>query len=193
MKYILASSNKGKLKEIQELMSELDITVYSEIIDEFEIEETGKTFQQNALLKARAVYEKLPDKNCIVLSDDSGITVPILGGRPGIFSARFAGVGASDAQNRAKMIEELQTLGLQRTPAFYTAAIAAVTSQGEYTTHGYCYGDVISQERGESGFGYDFLFIPTGYDKTLGELGATVKKEVSHRVKGIQLMQKILQ
>jgi XTP/dITP diphosphohydrolase len=95
-------------------------------MEPFEIDETGSTFKENALIKARAVYEKLEDKNDIVLSDDSGISVPLLGGIPGIYSARYAGVNANAKDNLNKLIAALKDKGVKRTPAFYTAAIALV-------------------------------------------------------------------
>lgn len=108
MKIVLATSNQGKVKEFQSWIEEYEVVAYSDIMEPFEIEETGATFKENALIKARAVYEKLSDKNAMVLSDDSGISVPLLGGAPGIYSARYAGVGATSEANLNKLIATLK-------------------------------------------------------------------------------------
>ena len=188
---VLASGNKGKIREIKELLKNYEVIPYTDLIDKFEIEENGKTFKENAIIKAKAVGERL--KNEIVLADDSGISVPALGGIPGIYSARFAGEeGASDKDNLYKLIEELKKRGIKKTPAFYTAAIAIYTPYGIFTTHGFMRGEVIDEARGDKGFGYDPMFIPKGYDKTLGELDEEVKKSFSHRSKALSLAKYIL-
>ena len=194
MKIILASANRGKIKEIKEYC-DYDVIAYSDLLEPFEIIEDGKTFKENALIKARSIYEKLKEKerDFVVLADDSGISVPLLGGEPGIFSARYAGYGASDKDNLFKLINELKSLGVSKTPAFYTAAMALVDESGnEWCVHGWMHGDVIDESRGENGFGYDPIFIPLGFDKTLGELESDVKRELSHRSKAIKLIKTIL-
>lgn len=187
MRIVLATSNQGKVREFQSWISEYEVVAYSDIMEPFEIEETGVTFKENALIKARAVYEKLSDKNDIVLSDDSGISVPLLGGIPGIYSARYAGVGASSEANLNKLIATLKEKGVAKTPAFYTAAIALVSAQGEFCVHGWMHGEALAEARGQNGFGYDPMFIPCGYDKTLGELDESVKKTFSHRARALEL------
>jgi len=186
-KIVLATSNKGKVAEIKELLPDFEVVAYSELIEPFEIIEDGETFKANAIIKARAVYEKLTDKDVIVMSDDSGISVPALGGEPGIYSARYAGAGASDRQNLEALITKLKSANISRTPAFYTACIAIADVDGAFTTHGWMHGDVIAEARGEGGFGYDPMFIPSGYEQTLGELDSEVKKEFSHRSKALYL------
>ena len=190
MKIIVASSNKGKIKEIKKFFDTYEVIPYSELIEPFEIEENGKTFKENAIIKAKAIYEKLPGN--IVLADDSGISVPALGGIPGIYSARFAGINASDKDNLYKLIDELKKRNIKITPAFYTAAIALATPYGIYTTHGFMRGNVINEARGNKGFGYDPMFIPSGFDKTLGELDDEVKKSISHRSKALELAKIII-
>ena len=175
MKIIVASSNKGKIKEIKEFLKDFEIVPFNELIEPFEIEENGKSFKENAIIKAKAIYQKLPGN--IVLADDSGISVNILGGIPGIYSARFAGDGASDKENLFKLINELKKRDIKKTPAYYSAAIALATPYGIYTAHGFMRGDVIDEARGDNGFGYDPMFIPKGFDKTLGELEDEVKKK----------------
>jgi XTP/dITP diphosphohydrolase len=128
-----------------------------------------------------------------VISDDSGISLPLLDGAPGIYSARYAGEGATDKDNLHKLIEQLKEKGLKSTPAYYTAAIAIVSKYGEYVVHGWMHGDVIDEARGDKGFGYDPMFIPAGFDKTLSELDDSVKKEMSHRAQAMKLAKPIIQ
>lgn len=181
MKLVLATSNKGKVREITALYSDFEVIPYSDLIEPFEIVEDKPDFKGNALIKARAVYEALGDEDAIVLSDDSGISVEVLNGAPGVLSARYGGEGASDKDNLHKLMDEVKKTGVTSSPAFYTAAIAIVSKEGEYTTHGWMYGNVITEPRGEGGFGYDPCFIPEGYDKTLGELDEATKSKLSHR------------
>ena len=196
MKILLATSNADKVKEIKEFFAEYEIYALGEVLDPFEIDECGASFKQNALIKVRAVHEALKSKNLqsefFVLSDDSGICVDALGGAPGIFSARFSGSGATDASNREKLAASLRALGLEESPAHYTAAIALKCDLGEFCTHGFMHGTAITQQRGQNGFGYDFMFIPRGFDRTIGELPAAVKFEISHRTKGLALMRILL-
>ncbi len=190
MKIVVASSNKGKIKEIKEILDDFDIVAYTDLIEPFEIEENGKTFKENAIIKAKAVFEKLP--KFFVLADDSGISVPALNNEPGIFSARYAGEGANDKDNLNKLINELKKRNIKKTPAFYTAAIALATPYGVFTTHGFMRGEVIDEARGNKGFGYDPMFIPIGFNKTLGELDENIKNKISHRTKALNLAKLIL-
>ena len=190
MQIVVASGNKGKIKEIKEILNEYEVIPYTDLIEPFEIEENGNSFKENAIVKAKAIYEKLP--NYIILADDSGISVPALNYEPGIFSARYAGVGANDKDNLNKLINELKKRDIKKTPAFYTAAIALATPYGIFTTHGFMRGEVIDEARGDKGFGYDPMFIPKGFDKTLGELDEDIKKNISHRAKALDLTKKIL-
>jgi len=186
---VLASSNKGKIKEIKKYFGE-DVVAFSDLIEPFEIIEDGDSFKENAVIKATKIYEKLP--NNIIIADDSGISVPVLGGIPGIYSARFAGSGVSDKDNLNKLIEELKKRKISKTAAYYTSAIAIASPYGVFTTHGFMYGDVIDEARGDNGFGYDPMFIPHGFNRTLGELDDEVKKSISHRTKALNLVKYIL-
>nr|WP_314070817.1 non-canonical purine NTP pyrophosphatase [uncultured Campylobacter sp.] len=196
MKILLATSNADKVKEIKEFFAEYEIYALGEVLDPFEIDECGASFKQNALIKVRAVHEALKSENLqsefFVLSDDSGICVDALGGAPGIFSARFSGEDATAASNREKLASELKALNLDSSSAHYTAAIALKCALGEFCTHGFMHGTAITQQRGQNGFGYDFIFIPRGFDCTIGELPAAVKFEISHRTKGLALMRILL-
>ncbi|MEE8588884.1 MAG: RdgB/HAM1 family non-canonical purine NTP pyrophosphatase [Sulfurimonadaceae bacterium] len=192
MKIVLATSNKGKVREIKAMCTDFEVVAFSEIIEPFDIIEDAPTFKGNALLKAKAVYDALEDEEAIVLSDDSGISVDALDGAPGIYSARYGGENASDKDNLHKVMDEVKAKGLESSPAHYTAAIAIVTKEGEQVVHGWMYGDVITTPRGENGFGYDPCFIPEGFDKTLGELDDEVKKGLSHRSKALYLAKLVL-
>ena len=191
-KLVLATSNKGKVREIKELCTEYKVVPYTELIPAFEIVEDADTFKENALIKARAVYEALGDEDVIVMADDSGISVEVLDGAPGIYSARYAGENASDKDNLYKLMEDIKAKEVNSSPAFYTASIAIVTKGIEKTVHGWMYGTAITQARGEGGFGYDPMFIPLGYDKTLGELDNEIKKKLSHRSQALSLASHIL-
>jgi len=187
MRIVLATSNKGKVREIKELLHDREVYPYTDLIEGFEIVEDGETFKENALIKARAVYKALGDTDAVVIADDSGISVDALGGEPGIYSARYGGENASDKENMNKLINDLKQQGLDSSKAYYTAAIAIVASEGESCVHGWMHGDVLVTPKGENGFGYDPIFVPSGYDKTLGELESEVKVGLSHRSKGLNL------
>jgi len=196
MNIIIASSNKGKIEEIQRWLPNHNVVPYNEILGSFEIEETGQTFQENAIIKAEVIVQKLNEANYqkeyIVISDDSGLSVEALNNEPGLYSARYAGTDAKDADNNAKLITKLNEKNLTKTPAFYTACLAVAYKGEIYTAHGWMYGDVINEIRGEGGFGYDPLFIPNGYSDTLGILDNSVKKELSHRSKALRLAMRII-
>lgn len=194
MKILLATSNKHKVVELKEILKEFEIYAFDEILTVFEIEENGNSFKENALIKARAVFNALNEnqKNeFIVLSDDSGICVDVLGGKPGIYSARFSGKG-DDKSNRDELVKQMGVLGFKTSKAHYVAAIALVSLEGEWTVHGTMHGHVISTERGKNGFGYDSLFIPKGFDKTLAELSNDEKNQLSHRFKALELTRIVL-
>ncbi len=190
MKIVLATGNKGKLREFKQMCQD-EVVAFSDLLGEFDIVEDGDTFAANALIKARTIYEKLGEEY-LVISDDSGISLPVLNGAPGIYSARYAGEGVTDKDNLYKLIEAVKAKGLKSTPAYYTAAIAIVSKYGEYVVHGWMHGDVIDEARGDKGFGYDPMFIPKGFDKTLGELDDDVKSVISHRGKALELAKPII-
>ena len=205
MKIVLATSNLDKVKEIKEFLKGYEIYALSEVVKPFEIVEDGSSFQENALIKSKAVFAKLKELGLegefISLSDDSGISVDALGGEPGIYSARYSDIdesgqmaakNATDASNRAKLISKLNALNLQSSLAHYTACIAISSKFGDFTTHGFMYGEAINEERGTNGFGYDALFIPNGFNKTLGELDNETKLKISHRSKGLELANFVL-
>lgn len=189
MQIVLATTNKGKLKEIKQMLPNHNVISFTELLGNLEIEETGDTFAANSTLKAKTIYALLKSqiKDLIVIADDSGLSIEALDNRPNIFSARYAGIGANDEQNRQKVIKELSSLKLTKSKAFYTAAIAIAIDDEIFVTHGWCHGEVICENRGTNGFGYDPIFIPDGYDKTFGELDESLKKTLSHRAKALKL------
>jgi XTP/dITP diphosphohydrolase len=195
VKIVLASGNKGKIKEFEKLMPNDEVIAFKEILGDMEIVEDKDSFKGNAIKKAETIYDelvKIGQSDVVVISDDSGITVPALNNEPGIYSARYAGEGSSDKENNAKLIENLNKAGLEKTPAYYTACIAIVYKGETYTVHGWMHGNVLNKELGDGGFGYDPMFVADGFDKTLGELGYEAKKEFSHRTKALNLAKKVL-
>ena len=195
MKIVLASANKGKIEEFKKLLPKNEVVAYSDILGKFDIPETGTTFKENAIIKASAINERLKEKgekDFVVISDDSGISLPILNQAPGVYSARFAGLNASDKENNAKLISKLNELNLEKTAAFYTACIAIIYKDFTYTVHGFMHGVSTNKEMGKNGFGYDSLFIPINFSKTLGELDFEVKQNFSHRSKALDLAKKVL-
>jgi XTP/dITP diphosphohydrolase len=191
MRVVLASANRGKIKEFEKMLG-CEVVPYKELLGDLEIEESGESFKENAIIKAKTVYEALKDKEAIVLADDSGISVPALNGEPGIYSARYAGEGASDKENLKKLVERLKEKGIEKTPAYYTAAIAIASKDGVFTAHGWMWGDVVIEPRGDKGFGYDPIFIPEGFTQTLAQMDESVKNSISHRAKALELAKKIL-
>ncbi len=193
MKIVLATSNKGKISEFQKLLPNEEVYTFKELVGDMEIIEDADSFKGNAIIKAKAIYEKLNSEEYIVISDDSGITVPAINNEPGIYSARYAGEGASDKENNKKLISKLIEKNLETTAAYYTACICIIYKGEVSTVHGWMHGNVISKEIGAGGFGYDPMFIPKGFHKTLGELSHEVKKEFSHRSKALKLAKKVLE
>ncbi|MCX7984435.1 MAG: RdgB/HAM1 family non-canonical purine NTP pyrophosphatase [Bacteroidetes bacterium] len=188
---VLATRNQHKARELQSFLSDLDFKVITldDIPQHIVLEETGTTFYENALQKARIVYDatKLPS-----LADDSGLEVFFLDGRPGVFSARYAGVNATDEENNMKLLNELRGVPSEQRRAQFRSVLALVAKGIEQTTEGICLGMVAELPRGTNGFGYDPLFIPDGYSCTYAELTAEEKNRISHRSKSFAKMREIL-
>lgn len=181
MHIALATTNHGKIKEIQAILDAPGISwlTRADVDDWPRIEETGATFLDNARLKARAIAAQfaLP-----ALADDSGLEVDVLDGRPGVNSARFAGPQATDTDNINALAQELKAKGSSGSRARFRSAVVLAWPDGrELVTDGVCEGRVVLESRGQAGFGYDPVFIPDGFDKTLAELGPDRKNELSHR------------
>jgi len=185
MELVLASNNANKLREIQSQLSLTSVHVITArqagISDDFDVDETGGTFTQNALLKARAfsALTQLP-----TVSDDSGLVVNALNGEPGVHSKRW--ISGSDQDRNLHLLKKLDGLS-DRSAEFIT--VLALYFPDVRETHffeGTVKGRIITEERGNDGFGYDPVFVPEGYDKTFAELGIEIKNTVSHRFRAVQ-------
>lgn len=190
---IVATSNQGKLKEFKAYFSDfnLKLTSLTDYPNHPVLIEDGKTFAQNALKKAAtiALYTKK-----WTIADDSGLQVKVLDNAPGIYSARYAGEDADDKKNNAKLMRVLKNVPLKNRQARYRCAIALVSPQGKiWITYGTCPGLMITRARGQNGFGYDPYFLIPKYDKTFGELDASIKYKISHRAKALKKMSKVLE
>lgn len=190
MKIIAATTNKGKIREFQEILGELGyqvVSMHDEGID-VEVEETGTTFSENALIKARAIA-LLCDYP--VIADDSGLCVDAMDGAPGIYSARFAGDDATDYDRNVKLLETLKDE--ENRKAQYVAAIAYVAPDGtEMTTEGTVDGEILREEHGTGGFGYDPLFFCTEIGKCFGLATPDEKNAVSHRGRALKKLCEML-
>lgn len=189
---IIATKNQGKAKEFKELFQQYGYTVRT-LIDFPEIKEipeTGKTFAENAFQKANTVAQQL---QTIVLADDSGLKVDALDGKPGIYSARFAGEHGNDEKNNQKLVEELKGIPKgERNAHFHCSLVMVGPDRDPLTVEGEIYGRILDEGRGEEGFGYDPLFYIPELEKTMAELPAEQKNEISHRARAIKKLQEHL-
>lgn len=189
---VLVTRNEGKVREFREIMKELPVKILSlrDFPDFPEIIEDGRTFEENALKKARALAIFTKD---VAIADDSGLVVDALNGSPGVFSARYSGEGASDLENNLKLLNDLKGVHLKDRGAAFKCAIAIVAPDGfEEVVTGECRGTIGFEMRGNEGFGYDPLFIPSGFDKTFAGLGMEIKNRVSHRFRAITAIKPVL-
>jgi XTP/dITP diphosphohydrolase len=182
---LLATRNRHKQQELQNMLADLDIRVIG--LDDLpplpEVEEDGTTFAENASKKA-AIIAAASKMTC--LADDSGLEVDALDGRPGVYSARFAGPDASDEKNNALLLQMLQDVPQEKRKAKFVCVIAIADPQGNLSlAEGSCPGSIGFSPHGSGGFGYDPLFIPQGYNQSFAELGDEVKNSVSHRARAL--------
>jgi XTP/dITP diphosphohydrolase len=187
MQLIVATRNAHKTREIQRILGPAftvsDLSAHPEIAD---IRETGKSYEENAMLKAVGASRNLSG---LVIADDSGLEVDALSGAPGIFSARYAGENATDKQNIEKLLGELARAGVDETKrSARFRCVIALARQDELlgTFEGIVEGTIVERERGLHGFGYDPIFVPRGLEKTFAELPAELKNTISHRAKAIR-------
>ncbi|PAZ00710.1 MAG: non-canonical purine NTP pyrophosphatase, RdgB/HAM1 family [Spartobacteria bacterium AMD-G4] len=182
---LVSTRNAHKVGEIREILgSDFEVLDLSTLSGVGEVEETGITFEENATLKALAVSEHFGGW---VIADDSGLEVDRLGGAPGVWSARFSGVGATDTSNRALLLEKLAgARGKERSARFRCVIVLARGGQKLAAFSGSIEGVIINQEKGAGGFGYDSLFVPEGHCETFAELGAEVKNTLSHRSRALE-------
>ena len=183
---VLASNNFGKLRELRAMLSDrFDVCSMREMGVAMDVEETGTTFEENALIKARALMDVC---GCATLADDSGLCVDALDGRPGVYSARYCGVHGDDEANNQLLLKELENVPEPRA-AHYGAAIALCRPGREpVVVYGRCEGEILRAYRGEGGFGYDPLFYSKDLQMTFAEADAESKNRVSHRARAIQLL-----
>lgn len=182
---ILSTGSKNKVKEIKAILDDLDF----EIIDkneagypDIDVEENGDTLEENSKLKAMGIWEL---SGGIVLADDTGLFVDALDGDPGVHSARYSGEKASDKDNRDKLLKNLE--GVEDRKARFRTVVTIIDEKGKVTAvEGISEGVITKEERGTSGFGYDSIFLPVGYDKTFGELTDFEKDKISHRARALE-------
>jgi XTP/dITP diphosphohydrolase len=191
---IIATNNEGKVSEIKYYLKDFNFKIY--YLKDFknvpEIVEDGKDFRENAIKKAKIISETF---NKLSLADDSGLEVDFLGGKPGVFSARYSGIDATDKSNRVKLLSELsQVKDLKdRSARFVCHLVLWDPIKGLiFETDGVCEGNIGFKEVGDGGFGYDSIFIPKGFDKTMAQLSKDEKNEISHRGKALKNFVKFL-
>jgi len=193
LKVVFATGNAGKVKEVKEKLKLLGIEVISlkELKEEIEPpEETGSSFLENAYQKATYYAERL---NLPVIAEDSGLIVEALGGLPGVKSARFAGENATDEENNALLIRKLKELGVTESPAKYVSFfVFSYPERFGLWSEGEVKGKVTVNPKGSGGFGYDPLFVPQGYDRTMAELSMDEKNKISHRGKALEKFVRLL-
>jgi len=187
MQVVLATANAGKQRELAALLAPLHIELLLQSkLGIGAIEETGTSFEANALLKARHAAAR---SGLAALADDSGLEVDALGGRPGVHSARYARLGASDAENNARLISELEQVGDAQRSARYRCVLVLVRSAADpapLVAHGSWEGHIARQAAGTGGFGYDPWFIPLGFSCTVAQLSAEKKNALSHRAQALR-------
>ncbi len=195
MKILLGSNNKHKQEEIQqifdrEIPGQVQLLLPAEVLENnIDPEETGTTFEENSLIKAKAFHEV---SGMPAIADDTGLEIDALNGQPGVYSARFAGEHGNDAANRNKALELLDgTDDNQRTARFRTVICLVDMDIVRYAV-GKCEGRIIREEKGRGGFGYDSLFVPLGHSRTFAEMSADEKNAISHRNNAAMNLVKIL-
>lgn len=176
----IGTRNRGKLTEMSQLLEELGVDIFPLSVNIAEIEETGATFAENAILKASGYARQ---SGSYVLADDSGLSIAALDGRPGVNSARYAGTDLPFSAKMAALLSELDATSSNDRRAWFTCSLAFAAPAGKilYTVDGVCHGSIAAAPSGTSGFGYDPIFVPHGYDQTLAELHEAEKAKISHR------------
>ncbi len=187
MKVIVATNNQNKMREIREIFGGIDLVSLAEAGINIDIEENGSSFVENALIKARAIYDmvKMP-----VLSDDSGLTVRALGGEPGVYSARYAGAHGNSAANNELLIGKMR--GKSDRYAEFVCAVAFICEKGEFTAEGRAAGEITNDYVGGGGFGYDPLFYSYDLQKSFGTASSEEKNSVSHRARALKNLKSLL-
>ncbi len=184
---LLGTTNRKKIIELRPALEPLGFSLIdlSSLSDRIEVEETGETFIDNARLKAKA---QAKHHGRWTIGEDSGLCVPALGGQPGVYSARFAGIGAGDEANNARLLAEMASLRGDLRSAYYVSTMCLASPEGDclVEAEGRCWGRIIEMRRGDGGFGYDPLFEIVEFHQTFAELGLAVKNAISHRGRAIR-------
>ncbi|RAS88918.1 XTP/dITP diphosphatase [Priestia endophytica] len=191
-KILIATKNKGKVAEFAALFEKKGYTVQSllDLEGDLDVEETGVTFEENAILKAEEISKLL---DCPVVADDSGLEVDALNGEPGVYSARYAGLEKSDEKNIDKVLEKLEGIpDSERTARFQCALALALPGKDTVVVRGNCEGVITHERVGEQGFGYDPIFYVPSLQKTLAELPKEEKNKISHRAKALQKLEGVI-
>lgn len=193
MQLLLATRNKGKTREFAQTLGDEFMVSDLSTLGIPAIEETGATFEENAILKAVAVSSRTGGDGIAVVADDSGLVVDSLGGSPGVYSARYGGANATDAQNVEKLLHELHRRGHSDRRARFVCVLA-LARDGELlrTFRGEVAGMITDCPRGDGGFGYDPVFQPDGFEQTFAELGSDIKNRISHRGRAITQLREYL-
>ena len=193
MNLLLATNNIGKLAEIRAMLADLPVNLrtLSDFPNLERVKEVGKSYEENAAIKARAYARQ---SGVWALADDSGLEVKALRGAPGVFSARYAGEGASDSDRVAFLLNQIAREGGRDRTARFVCVIALSDSTASLlkVASGTCTGQIIDTPRGMNGFGYDPIFVPDGFDQTFAELSADKKNVISHRAKALQAIRALL-
>ncbi|QOR65730.1 XTP/dITP diphosphatase [Cytobacillus suaedae] len=190
---LIATTNQGKVADFKTLLTPLGIKVKSllEYEDIIEVEETGATFTENAILKAEAISKQF---NTNVIADDSGLAIDALQGRPGVYSARYAGIEKNDRANMAKVLEELEGIPTnKRTARFHCVLALAIPNDETKTVEGTCEGIIATSPIGDQGFGYDPVFFLPELGKTMAQLSKEDKNQISHRAKAFKKLMGLLE
>lgn len=193
MNIIVSSSNKDKVKEIQDTLgNNYNLILKDQIgLGDIDVVEDGQTLEENSYKKAMAIFEKTKKAT---LADDTGLFVEALDMRPGVYSARYAGENATYEENVDKMLNELKDIkDLNKRKAFFKTVVCFIDNQGkEHFVEGILKGKIIFERKGQNGFGYDPIFLPNGYETTLAQITKEEKNKISHRAKALANLKKLL-
>lgn len=190
MKIIAATKNKNKLREFGQILEGFEIISQEEAGVDIDVEETGTTFEENSMLKAKAIFDAT---GIAAIADDSGLCVDALDGTPGVFSARYGGEGYDDAGRVGLLLENMKSVPDEKRGARFVCAITLVDKNGIITARGECGGKIAYAPRGENGFGYDPVFFVEQFGKTMAEISPEEKNQISHRGKALEIFSKKLE
>ncbi len=197
MEIIAATQNSHKIKEIGAIVSKFGMAVVSRDdagVPDFEIEETGSTFEENSYIKAKTIMDHIGGSKPVI-ADDSGLEVDFLSGAPGVYSARYGGIDGNGADNgnNKKLLSELEGVPAEKRTARFVSVITLLFPDGrKITARGECDGRVATGLMGDNGFGYDPLFIPVGYDQSFAQIDPDEKNRISHRAKALERLSELL-